>query len=724
MPDPSTDRIIILAQSGVTVRQAEATLGRQMLPSERLAWDRAQVKRQLEKAAKKARGPKSGADREAAFKARRSEIGEIPPPVDAERRERCRLDLLSFGLEYFIGDGFGKLLLRPPSEHMLPYIEALQESYLSDRMVHVRFPRGKGKTTWLKIGELWAASYGHRKYLFLGAANAQNAESILEDIWAAMEENKEYGDDFPEVALPIRHLEGRMQRCAVQMCGGKLTKIRRGKDRIIFPRIEGYPCSGAMLVARGREAGIRGLVRGSQRPDHAAIDDPQTRGTAKSDASCSDIAKWISGDVLALAGHDRAMSACMTTTPIYAGDISDQFGDKDLHPEWTTISVPMVISWPTSETLWDEYLELRRRDEASGELGFPNATAFYSAHREEMDDGAIVIDPGDGDPNTEISAVQHAYNLLFKHGRDAFEAEFQLAPKRGSGAFVLTSQMVAANLSGVPTLTLPAGFHGAVAAIDCMARECLRWNIIAFGPQRQSSVISYGRYPERGTLYPKNALVPEQNRAFSSALSHIVNTLFSAPITSADGKRVSLSGCGIDRGWKPRIVEYVCSRSRYKSQLYPMLGFGGGKFAPTKANGQKKQNVIAVGDHLYMAQGTGFRFIGMHSDYWQEYAQRSFLAPAMTAGATSLYGKDPLAHIDYAAEITAEMLSDKGIGSNGTEFWRWSKKPGAENHFLDTLKMAIALGSWLRMHDAASILAGDLKASRKASRRPRVLLKR
>ena len=71
MTDPTTDRIMILAQSGVTVRQAEATLGRQMLPAERLAWDRAQVKRQLEKAAKKARGPQSGAERKAAFVAGR-----------------------------------------------------------------------------------------------------------------------------------------------------------------------------------------------------------------------------------------------------------------------------------------------------------------------------------------------------------------------------------------------------------------------------------------------------------------------------------------------------------------------------------------------------------------------------------------------------------------------------------------------------------------------------
>ena len=725
MPNTLNKQLHALGIAEMPYAQIAATIGHELTAAEKLVVDRGRAISKLRRMEKKAKGAKSNADKQADFVAKRSEIGDIPPCADFKRRERCRLDLMAFGMSYFVGSSSGKFLKKAPSERMLPYITALQESYLSDRMVHVRFPRGKGKTTWLKIGELWAASYGHRKYMFLGAANGQNAESILEDIWAAMEENVEYGEDFPEVAIPIRHLEGRMQRCAVQTCGGKLTKIRKGKDRIVFPRIDGYPCSGAMLVARGREAGIRGLVKGSQRPDHAAIDDPQTRGTAKSDAGCADIAKWITGDVLALAGHDRAMSACMTTTPIYAGDVSDQFSDKDLHPEWTTISVPMVIEWPTNTELWDEYLELRRRDEASGELGFPNATAFYIENRAEMDKGADVIDPTDGDPKTEVSAVQHCYNLLFKHGRDAFETEFQLAPKRGTGAFVLTSQMVAANLSGVPTLTLPAGFHGVVASIDCMARDCLRWNIVAFGPQRQTSVISYGRYPDRGTLYEKNALVPEQNRAFSVALSHLVETLFNSPIKTADGKRINISGCGIDRGWKPRIVEYVCSRSKHKALLWPMLGFASQKFAPVRANGQKKANVTAVGDHLYSAQGTGFRFLGMHSDYWQEYAQRSFLAPALTAGATSLFGNDAMFHLDYAAEVASEMLSDKGVGAAGTEFWKWSKKPGAKNHFLDTLKMAIALGSWLRMLDAGAILAGDIRASRSAkSNHRRIVLKR
>ena len=78
---PNTDRIIILAQSGVTIRQAEAAIGRKMTEPERVAWDRGQVKRRLERAAKKAREPQSGAERKAAFVARRAEIGPIPAPT-------------------------------------------------------------------------------------------------------------------------------------------------------------------------------------------------------------------------------------------------------------------------------------------------------------------------------------------------------------------------------------------------------------------------------------------------------------------------------------------------------------------------------------------------------------------------------------------------------------------------------------------------------------------
>jgi hypothetical protein len=461
-------------------------------------------------------------------------------------------------------------------------------------------------------------------------------------------------------------------------------------------------------------------VKGSQRPDHVAIDDPQTRKTAKSETGCDDIAAWITGDVLGLAGHDRAMSACLTTTPIYAGDVSDTFGDPDLHPEWTTIRVPMVLQWPERSDLWDEYLERRRRDELMGLVNFPNATEFYRQHRAEMDRGAVVLDDKDGDPKTELSAIQHAYNLLFKHGRDAFEAEFQLSPPRGSAAFALTAKMVASNLSLTPRFECPEGFHGAVAFIDCMSRDALRWVVVAVGSQRRAVVIGYGRYPETGAVFEPNALVTEQNKLFAVALDNLINLLCGTVIKSA-GRNVRLSGIGIDRGWKPRIVEWVCARSKHSAILYPCLGYAWSKYAPERQDGKARANVIGVGDHCYLAQGKGFRYLGQHADYWREYAQRSFLAPALTAGASAIYGTDMSEHHSFAVEIVAETLADKGVGQNGTEFWRWVKRPGAQNHYLDCFSGSLMLASWLRLFDATQTLA-QRQAGRRPKRKPRLKL--
>ena len=675
--------------------------------------------------AKCGRPPKTNADRQAEFVSKRSELGEIPPPADLSRREACRFDLLQFGLTYCLGKGAGFLIKRKPSERMLPYILALQDSYSNDRMVHVRWPRGKGKTSWMKIAELWAASYGHKKYLVLFAATQPNADAIMDDIWDLIEECEPYGSDFPEIAIPVRALEGRMQRCTVQSVLGKRTKIKRGKDRICFPRIDGYASSGVMFVSRGRESGVRGLVKGSQRPDHVAVDDPQTRQTAKSTDVSKDVTLWLQGDVLGLAGHDCSMCGVLTTTPIYAGDVSDQYADPDLHPEWMTISSPLVIKWPDRMDLWDEYLEERRRDEIKGVKNFTNATAFYRANRIIMDTGAVVLDDGDGDPKTEASALQHAFNLLFKVKSEAFEAEYQLTPRRSGAAFQLSAKAVAANISQTKRLELPSGFHSAVAFIDCMSKDALRWTILGIGPARKGVVLAYGRYPETGVLFPPNALVPEQNKALATTLTNLIDMIATTPIKSERGN-VFVCGIAPDRNWKPRIIEWVCSRSKHKNILWPSRGIGWSKYSPERTDGKAKLSVLGVGDHCFTAQGKGFRYLGHHTDYWKEYAQRSFLAPPLTAGATAIYGFDPLEHYDYGTEIASEVLADKGIGDQGTEFWRYTVRPGVRNHYLDCLVGCLALASWLRLYDATQTTAGkgNGKKAGKKVRKSRVRLVR
>lgn len=668
---------------------------------------------------KRGRPPKSNADRQAEFVAKRSEVGPIPPPADPARRAACEYDLLRFGLTYALGDGDGFLLDHEPGPKMLPYIFAVQDSHLKGQMVHPRFPRGKGKTTWLKIGDIWAASYGHSKFMVDAAANQDNADAILDDIWDFFEECEPYGADFPEISIPVRALDGRMQRCPVQTVDGKRTKIKREADRICLPRIEGSPSSGTRIVARGRDAGIRGIVKGKQRPDHFGIDDPQNDKGAKSGNVVQDIIKWIHKSVLGLRGHNKRTGAVLTTTPIEAGDVSDQCADAELHPQWTTISIPLVIRWPERMDLWDEYLELCRRDKINGLSTFPNATAFYAANRAEMDRGAEVLDPKDGDPATELSALQHAFNLLFIVGREAFEAEYMLSPVRPNASYNLTAKDVAANISLTDRLVLPEGFHTAVSFIDCMSRDALRWVVLAVGTQRRACVIAYGRYPESGMLFPPNAPVPFQNKAFAVALSNLVDQIAALPLRSASGS-ARVCAIGIDRGWKPRVVEWVCNRSKHKGILYPSLGYGWSKYAPERQDGKLRTNVVGVGDHCYLAQGKGFRFIGHHADYWREYAQRSFLVPALTPGSTAVYGSDPLAHYDLGCEIVAERLTDKGIGANNTEFWKWSGKPGAKNHGLDEITGALALASYLRLYDATQTLAGGIRAKAKAKHAPRV----
>jgi hypothetical protein len=93
----------------------------------------------------------------------------------------------------------------------------------------------------------------------------------------------------------------------------------------------------------------------------------------------------------------------------------------------------------------------------------------------------------------------------------------------------------------------------------------------------------------------------------------------------------------------------------------------------------------------------------------------------LTAGATAIYGGDDLEHYDFAREICSEVLADKGCGTNGTEFWRYVKGPGAKNHYLDCVVGCMVLASWLRLYDATQTLAGNIGQARAAGNHRRKL---
>ena len=644
----------------------------------------------------------------------RSEIdAQVRPPLNPDRKAKCEFDLCAFGLAYFNDPSF-TFFKKPPGEKLKAYIKALEETYLHDARIHVRIPRGCGKTTWVKVATIWAAAYGHRKYMGILAATQDHADAIISDVWKAMERSDTFHEDFTEVTAPIRHLQGRWQRAATQMYKGKLTNITKKAREIELASVEGFPCSGCLIVSCGKGGSIRGRVSASQRPDHVAIDDPQTRETANSPEQTGKIAEWIQGDIGGLQGHDCNLSMVMATTPIAPNDLSETYADRTLHPEWRNVAIPLVESFSSAPDLWEQYFNMRSQDEVFGVQNFATATAFYVENRVAMDDGVVLLD-NDLYAKNEVSGVQHAYNLLYTAGKAAFSAEYQMEPVRSEAAFALSPHMVLSRLSGVPIFRVPNGYHTVVGSIDCNQKDALRWMVVAIGPERKCSILAYGRYPDRGELFPNEMPEGQKNALLEQYLHTLVNRIASAQIPSHDGKRMyPVQGVVIDRGFLPGAVQNVAFRSVHAAKLHLAIGYAWNKYAPETAAGKLRPSVLATGNNLFIAQGKLTHYIGVHVDHWREVAQGLFLSTPNMPDSCSLFGSAPDVHGLIARELTAETLLDKGIGVNGVAFWMWKQKPNSTNHYLDVLVYALALASRMGLWRERRLVKADVPSTRQA----------
>lgn len=646
-------------------------------------------------------GPKSGADRKADSIARRTSVPQIDEPADPARRERCRGDLVAFGLAYC-----SMFLERPPSEKMMDFIRSLQNAVLGSGLTHVRWPRGKGKTTWCKIALLWASLYGHRKYIVVISAAQPSADQIISEIWDALETGDELAEDFPEACVPVRLINGKIQRCAGQTYGptGALTKIKKSSNMIDLPTIEGFACAGVRIQARGIEASARGLVNKTRRPDFLMIDDPQTDETARSPAQTRIYELKISKTFLGLMGHSRNMSAVMTSTVISAGDLSDRFANTNLHPEWKTHTSRLLESFPscykTENDPWQIYFDLRAQDIANGDIqGYSRSNCFYAAHREKLDAGAVVMDPSDGDPQTESSAVQHAMNLLFTLGEEAFLSEYQLDPPRSSSVFELLPERVSGAVNGLAPSTVPHECDALVASIDVMREKGLRWTVTAFGPNRTAAVVGYGRFPANGQpLWPALANEEDRDTALDMALRIVCVEFARLTFQQAGGRApLKISAVGIDAGYMTGTVSRFCRKHAGLFQrLEAMRGVPWMKFAPLRTDGKKRGNVRFADEWAYSSTTEHGRFLNFHSDFWRELQQRSWLQAPLQTGSLSVYGSRPEAHHAFALEVCGDRLLDKDQTVEGRGIWTWAS--AGQNHWGDCLTMCFALAYWHKIY--------------------------
>lgn len=702
------EQIRTLAAQGIGRKATEATIGRAMSDDELDAWRKADTVRRLKIAAKKAKGPASGADRVAKHVSERNEVGEIPPVKHPRLKERCKYDLELFGWMYC-----RRLLKHRASADIRDgLIREAERCILHGGQAATLYARGGGKTTWIDmIAPLWAMLYGHRRFPVAIGASIKAAKKNLKTIKKLLARSPEILADFPAIALPIRALGGISQRCASQTYHGVATDIEWGSDQITLPTLrspDGQTLDagcGAILAVTGVGGAIRGANEGGQRPDMLLIDDPQTKKAAASPKLVQSILEYIHSDALALAGHDTTIAAFLTITPQRYGDVATEISSQAKYPEWAVKVQPFIKTLPPK---WDQlvtlFCEQYALDAAAKDYDRPRSTAWYRENA-ALFESMETIDPEQYDKTREIDVNHHLLNLRAKLGKVAFNAEIMMQVSDAASEIQITADTVANALNGAPRGVCPPGTDTVVAFsdINIQAGAGLTWALVAFGPSRVGAVIDYGRFPADGSpLVPPNSSDLFRNRRVAAAIREVVNIIAKRRIRDVKNRAVRVRALGFDRGWLPDVVHrtlYVIrKRVPVGFPIVAMRGFPWNKF------GTRAADILRRGDHIFATRSKYGEYLAFMAPYWREIQQSGWLETPLMPGSLSIFGQDALTHTQLATEVCAEKLVRKYQAYSGRETttaWDWMP-PTGPNHYCDALTGAFALASWFRAYDALS----------------------
>lgn len=653
-----------------------------------------------------------------------SDVGPIPPIKNPSRRESSRFDLHRFLVEYFpLSTGkspFGDAQIRAIKKIELA---AIHGGYFNNIL-----PRGFVKSTIGEGAALWATLYAHRRFVVIFGASSDAAEQSIESIKRELQNNDLLAEDFPEVCIPVRALDNRPQRCAGQthipgnVAGAKvpagrdpeLTSIEWSADTIGFPSIgltvprgkNKKPVmsenAGALIVTRGLLSGVRGMKRKradleQQRPDFAIIDDPQTDESAASPSQCKKRIRVVTKNIMNLGGHGSRIAIVQNMTIIEAGDYADQFADRKQFPAWQTERVKMVPKMPTNRELWDEYAKIRTSflDSVVGDeaRAHHEATEHYRQNRAAMDEGSEVswehcVSSG------ELSALQHAMNILIDRGQDVFDSECQNDPapiQEGDGIQIVASE-VKKRCDGIPRGIVPANCDLLTGFID-VQDECLAVTIVGVQSAGFTShLVDYGFWPDQHAHYvTRRALRVPFSRKYQgdygaqlmAALKDVGAAYLDRDWKTENGSSIPLSRVLIDSGYE-KSTQTVFNFCRLRpSQCLPSIG------ATTKTmrrllevHSRKAKIGYQVGEAWIVQPSHGWRRASIDVNFWKSFGRAALTMPLGSQSSCSLFGKDPQAVALFADHCAAEYSTR--MEADGFRFDQWAIKPAQpDNDFWD-----------------------------------------
>lgn len=290
----------------------------------------------------------------------------------SRRRQRAKASLKEFCNTYLAHHFYS-----PYGEHMDDLFAAIERPRLphkGKKVVRVE-PRMHGKTTVISLAlPLYCLAYKTKWFILMVGEGSSTATQNLASLVTELEENDLLLKDFP-------HLRPKRD--------GKNQIEKWTDDQIVV-------ASGAMVWAKGMGSRMRGLKRGSKRPDLGIVDDPESPETCASFVTRIRHRKWFGGTFLGL-GSDEWDVYVISNLPHHDCLVAHLLRSKEWDAKlYRAINVPRREDerYPIGNTktdgqpLWSavwslQRLESYKADPTVGELGF--AREMMGDPRDEKD---------------------------------------------------------------------------------------------------------------------------------------------------------------------------------------------------------------------------------------------------------------------------------------------------------------------------------------------------
>ena len=362
-------------------------------------------------------------------------IPQVPPEILALRLEYSK-DYVRAHQEIFKSSTG----LKPFCNDQITSIHHSQQVIQRGGRVVKSEPRGFGKTSRSTNEFLMGVLEGAIPYALILGSTTEKVEEIITSITTELFENEELERLYPHVVACFKHVEKNPRKMDMQTYDGVFTHIYFNQGLIRFPILPGEPSSGAIINIRPKK-NVRGIyftdksgpyAGQRRRPTHVLLDDIQTDEEAENPKTADRIVRMLKKSVFRSGSHKKRLNAVMTCTPIAPGDVSHHFLLKE--PGWQQVIYQMLKTRAEREDLWlGEYatrrLNFDRKVPGSEEKAALDALQFFKDNYDEMLRGAEAAWEWcyeyDEDPQLEIHAVQHAYNIMILEGMEVFESECQ-----------------------------------------------------------------------------------------------------------------------------------------------------------------------------------------------------------------------------------------------------------------------------------------------------------